>query len=339
MILAQAETVGISAIGYYIPEKRMTCEDIAKLANIPVSMIIEEVGVEKKPIAAENEHPSDMGVKAAQDAIKKAGIKPEEIDLIAYCGAGDYDYRHWSPSAKIQNEIGAKNAVHAFEIRNGCQSGILGIYICQNLLLADPEINCALVICSDKFSHNMIDYSDLEFLDQFRCADGAIAVILKKGEGNNRILGYSAIVQGEYADGQCIQLGGTKFNWKDYNNKSGYLKQLVKTDEIKTGIIFLLNYIKVIQKVLEKSKYTKADIDWLFTNQISVNLSQQIISAMGLKIEQTMLSMREYGHLGAGDPLFGLVKMIEVNQIKPGNLVVLASSGNRVSWGAMTIKF
>ncbi|WP_339394288.1 hypothetical protein [Nostoc sp. UHCC 0870] len=50
----------------------------------------------------------DMGIKAALEAINKAKITASEIDLIAYCAAGDYDYRFWSPAAKIQDAIGAE---------------------------------------------------------------------------------------------------------------------------------------------------------------------------------------------------------------------------------------
>ncbi len=55
----------------------------------------------KKSITAADKDPSDMGIKAAILAINKAQIQPEKIDLIAYCGVGYYDYRFWSPAAKI----------------------------------------------------------------------------------------------------------------------------------------------------------------------------------------------------------------------------------------------
>ena len=93
------ETVGIAAIGYYIPSDVMTGEAIAKLANIPLWVLTEKIGMEEKSIAAAHEQPSDMGIKAAISAINKAQVKPEAIDLIAYCGVGDYDYRFWSPAA------------------------------------------------------------------------------------------------------------------------------------------------------------------------------------------------------------------------------------------------
>ncbi|MDF0589951.1 hypothetical protein [Candidatus Methanocrinis natronophilus] len=51
--------------------------------------------MERKDVAAEDEHPSEMGIRAAKEAVERAGIDPGEIDLIVYCGAGFYDYRIW----------------------------------------------------------------------------------------------------------------------------------------------------------------------------------------------------------------------------------------------------
>ncbi|MHC5614971.1 MAG: hypothetical protein ACYTXA_29330 [Nostoc sp.] len=48
-----------------------------------------------------------------------------------------------SPAAKIQDAIGAENAF-AFEVRNFCNSGNLGIHICRNMLLADNDLSYAL---------------------------------------------------------------------------------------------------------------------------------------------------------------------------------------------------
>lgn len=171
----EKETVGIASLGYYVPSGILTSEEMSQLSNIPVSVFTEKIGMEKKHIAALDEHPSDMGLKAAHNAIEQLGIAPEEINIIAYCGAGHYDYRFWSPSAKIQHKIGAKNAF-AFEVKNFCNGGNLGIHICSNMLLSNPNACYALVVCSDKLS-SIINYSDPNSLSSFILADGAVAAI------------------------------------------------------------------------------------------------------------------------------------------------------------------
>jgi 3-oxoacyl-[acyl-carrier-protein] synthase-3 len=334
------QTVGITSVGYYIPTGILTSQEMAKLANLPEFVFTDKIGIKQKPIADQDEHPSDMGIKAALEAINKAKITASEIDLIAYCAAGDYDYRFWSPAAKIQEAIGAENAF-AFEVRNFCNGGNLGIHICRNMLLADNDLSYAIVVCSDKLSM-LLDYSDVNSLSTFIMADGAAAAILKKGEPSNQILSYHAITNGKFVDSLKVSSGGTKFpvGGTEINNELNYLK-IQDPQQLETILsdIYLENYVKVIHKSLEKSGYLIKDVDFLLTNQVKKSLSKGILESLNLKDDQTFISLPEYGHLGAVDTIFGLAKTLESKKIKPGNLVVLASSAAGFSWAALTVKY
>jgi 3-oxoacyl-[acyl-carrier-protein] synthase-3 len=336
----KAETVGIASVGYYLPSGVLTSEEMAKLSNLPEMVFTEKIGINKKPIAAKDEHPSDMGIKAALKAIDNAEITAKEINLIAYCGAGDYDYRFWSPAAKIQGQIGAENAF-AFEVKNFCNPGNLGIHLCRNMLLADDELSYALIICSDKLSA-LLNYSDLDCLSTFTFADGSAAAILKKGEPSNQILAYHGMTNGKMSDYLMVPLAGTKFplDNTEIDKELSYLKVAnpKELDNILSDI-YLENYQKVIHKSLAKSGYSIDNVYFLFTNQVKKSLLQKIIESLGLNNEQTFTSLSENGHLGAVDTIFCLGKTLESNKIKSGNLVVLASSAAGFSWAALTIKY
>lgn len=336
----KTETVGIASIAYYIPSGILTSEEMAKMSNLPVWVFTDKIGIEKKAIAAEDEHPSEMGIKSALQAINKAGITPEEIGLIAFCGAGDYDYRFWSPAAKIQHEIGAIYAF-AFEVRNFCNGGNLGIHICKNMLLADQNLSYALVVCSDKLSQ-LLNYSDLDALSTFTMADGSVTAVLKKGESSNQILHYQGITNGKMSDFVKIPLAGTKFalSQKEIVTELSYLK-LQSPQELEKSLtsINIENYLTVINQSLHTSGYQINNVDFLLMNQIKKSLSKQLLSALGLTENHTFDSLKEYGHMGACDTLFGLAKSLELKKIKPGNLVVLTSRAVGFSWAALTLKY
>lgn len=339
-INAMEETVGITSIGYYIPPEVVSSEHIANVANLPLSVLTKKIGMKQKHIADKNEHPSEMGFKAAVAAINKANISPEEIDIIAYCGAGHYDYDFWSPSAKIQALLNAHNA-YSFEIKNFCNSGNLGIHICRNLLLADSELSYALVICSDTLSR-LIDPLDNTTPSLLMFGDGAVATILKKAEKTNVILSYHAMTNGTLADEIKLSLGGTKFpitpqNCNDYTQ---YIKveDNQKLDSILANF-YLNNYIQVIQKSLDKSGYSVKDIDFLLTNQIKKSLLDKILDTLKLTAKNTIITLTEYGHMGAVDTLFCLAKALEEGRIKSNNIVVLASSAAGFSWAAIAIQY
>jgi len=327
--------VGIKSIGCYLPDGVMTSRQMARLSAIPAEVFVDKIGILQKPVAGADEHPSEMGIKAAVDALEKAGIAPSEIDLIAYCGAGDYDYRFWSPAAKIQGELGAHRAF-AFEVRNFCNSGNLGIHICRNMLLADASYRYALVICSDKLSH-LLNYSDPACLSTFVMADGAAAVVLEKGGKTNRILAYHGITDGALADFLKIPAGGTRV--PSNADPRSHLLNVENPQELERifSELYLNNYQRVVKASLAKSGYGLGDVHLLLTNQVKKTLAQQILSALGLREEQTLSTLSEFGHLGPMDTLFGLAKSLELGKIAPGHIVVLASSAAGFSWAALTL--
>lgn len=334
------QTVGIAALNYYIPSGRITSAEMSKNSQIPEWVFTEKIGIASKPVAAKDEQPTAMGVKAALGAIEKANIQPQDIDIIAYCGAGDYDYRFWSPAAKIQGLINADNAC-AFEVRNFCNSGNLGLHLCRNMLLADPDLSYALVICSDKLS-SLINYQDPAAVSTFIMADGAVATVLKKGETSNRLLAYHAMTDGKLSDYLKVPLGGTQFPFSGPSSEPElnflHVSNPKQLDTILSDI-YLENYQKVINKALSKSHLLTKDIHFLFTNQVKKSLSHKILDSLALTAEQTYNSLFEYGHLGAVDTMFCLAKTLENERITAGNNVVLASSATGFSWAALVIQF
>lgn len=333
-------SVGISGMGYYIPDGILTSHEMATRSGIPEPVFLEKIGIERKHIAGPDLHPADMGVRAANNAIEDAGIDPGEIDILVYCGLGYYDYRFWSPAAKIQDKIGAKKA-YSFEIRNGCNGGNLGLHTCKELLLGDPEKEYALVVCSEKLSMN-INYGNPGSLSGFSFADGAAAAVLEKNHEHNRLLAYASITDGSLVDHVKIPHGGTRSppnenppDEKDYclcvDNPEGL-------DQIFSHI-YLKNYLYIINEALRKSGYSSGDIDYLFMNQVKKSLTQNIMAGLGLDLSRTMITMKVYGHMGSVDTLFALARAREEMWVRPGNLVVLAGSAIGFTWAGTVLKF
>lgn len=79
-------TVGIVSTGIYLPQQKMTSQDIAVVSNIPEDIIRQKMGIHEKPIPGKHDHTVQMGIWAAQEAIQKANIDPKDIDVVIYMG-------------------------------------------------------------------------------------------------------------------------------------------------------------------------------------------------------------------------------------------------------------
>lgn len=331
--------VGITSIGYYIPERVITSAEIAAISGIPHSILTEKFGIRQKHIAGPDEHPVSMAERAAWSAIEKGRINPEDIDIIVYCGAGYYDYQFWSPSSRLQHILGVPDAF-TIDMKGACNGGNLGIMMCNNLLKADNSNHCALVVCSDKLSP-LMDYENKDTLPFFALGDGAAAAILTRGEPSNVLLAYEGITDGTCGDYVKVPYGGTRITEICGNNVRALCISVDPTKALAdiSPEIFLGNFIKVIKKSVLKSGYEIHDISWLLTNQIKKTRVMDILTQLGLDQNKTRSTMRDFGSIGPADTLFALCLQQDDGLIKPGDLVVLASSGIGFTWGAQVIRF
>ena len=291
---------GVVSAGYFIPDGIITNTQMARESGLPLALLTDKFGIDCKHIAPADEHPTSMGLKAAENALRIGNTDPEEIDLIMYCGSGYYDYQFWSPAASIQHVLGAHNA-YAFDLKNACNGGNLGIRVSTMLLAGDPSKRTALVICSDKLSP-VLDYHNKDNLPFFALADGASAAILRKDEPTNTLLSYAGITDGTLDDYVRVSFGGTKTlsNAGHPHDQRHFSVDPTKALADILPEVFLGNFIEVIRSAVRQSGYEPGQIRWLLTNQIKKTRVLDILHALGLNEDNTRFTMRNYGSIGPG---------------------------------------
>ena len=72
----------IIGVGSYLPEKILTNFDLEKMVDTSDEWITRRVGIKERHISREDEFTSDMAKIAAERALEKSGLNPEDIDLV-----------------------------------------------------------------------------------------------------------------------------------------------------------------------------------------------------------------------------------------------------------------
>lgn len=75
-------TCSITGVGSYVPERVLTNADLTKIVETTDEWITTRTGIKERRIAAANEFTSDLATKAAERAMKMAGVTADQIDLI-----------------------------------------------------------------------------------------------------------------------------------------------------------------------------------------------------------------------------------------------------------------
>lgn len=333
------DNVGIVGTGLYIPQNRMTAEEISEATGIPLDVIINKFGINEKPIPGQEDHTCWMGTQAALDCLKKTGVDPKEIDLVIYIGEEHKEYLLWTSGIKLQYDIGATNA-WAFDMQLRCGTAIAAMKIAKDMMLANKDINTVLIAGGYR-NGDFINYKNPRVSFMYDLAAGGAAILLKKNYNKNLVLEASVITDGSFSEDVAVVGGGTKYPMShEALDKGLYQLDVMKPEEMKQRLNekSMPNFLKVIRDSLAKSGYTQEDIGYLALLHMKRSAHQLILNELGLKDEQSIY-LSNYGHMGQLDQILSTTLALENGKIKDGDIVVWAGAGIGYVWDALTIKW
>ena len=279
----QGNTIaGIVGFGTYAPKNRISSEELARRANVPVERFTRGIGFDYVHVANDDEHPSTMGLAAARDALAEAGLNGEDLDLVIFVSGGDYDYRNWCPSTAIVRELGCHHA-YSFEIRNGCAGGVLACNVAAAMMDRDPSVTNALVVCADTLSR-IVSAEIPECQPLLYFGDGAAAVVLRRDHPRYQLLSFAEHTDGDLGNLLRIDVGGTRRPFtKEFDDwDQAYVRVDGDVFADLMNRVYLKEYVSVINRAVERSGHTLAEMEFIRMNQVKTSLRQHILDTIGM---------------------------------------------------------
>ena len=99
----------ITGVGAFLPKRILTNADLEKMVDTNDAWIVQRTGIRERRIVDENEATSDLAVRAAQQAIERANLLPEDIDFIAV-GTTSPDMIFPTTANIVQHRLGCRRA-------------------------------------------------------------------------------------------------------------------------------------------------------------------------------------------------------------------------------------
>ncbi len=339
-------TVGIVSVGTYSPKKFISSQEIAEISGLPETVIRDKMGIHRKFIGDENEHPNEMGIKAALDCLSKTNISPEEIDVVL-CSTEEWkEYLLWTAGIDLAYQIGAKNA-WAMDMHTRCATTVNAMKLAKDMMIADPEINTILIAGGYKVS-DFINLKNARTSFMWNIGAGGGAMLLRKNWDRNHVLGTHLIADGFMSKHVLIPASGTVQPLTDAAREQGqFLFDLVEPDAMKNRLntVSMDNWLKCVDEALRKSgtkpdgtPFTRADIDFLNILLIKPSGHREMLGHLGLREDQSVY-LSEYGHTGEQDAMFSIVEGLKQGRLKDGDLMVLIAAGIGYIWAAGVVQW
>lgn len=317
----------ISGTGAIVPQKVMKNDQLPKKLMTSHEWIVQRTGIEQRYIANENETTVSMGEQAARMAMKNAGVKVEEIDMIILATSTP---NHTFPASavEIQQKLGMKHGC-AFDMQAVC-SGFIFALATADTYIKSGKAKKIVVIGSETFSR-ILDWEDRTTCVLF--GDGAGAVVVEaqetKGENKKGILTTQLRSDGEHVEKLYVDGGPST------SEKVGKLKMQGK-EVFKHAVAMITD---VVENAFKEIGISANDIDWFIPHQANKRIIEASAKKLDIKQSKIVMTVSQHGNTSAASIPLALHNAVAENKIKENDLILLEAMGGGFTWGAIVIRW
>lgn len=337
--MSENHGIGIASVGVYVPETHLTAAEIAERSGIPEEIVISKLGLVRKPIPGPDDHTNAMGLWAAQDALERAGIDPEEIDVVLCTTEEWKEYPLWTAGIKLAHDLGAHRA-WAMDVQMRCATTMATFKLAKALMVSDPEVKTVLVAGGYR-NGDWVNFQDPSTRFLYGLAAGGGAFLLRKGLGKNLLLESEVKVDGAFSLDVISPAGGTveplsaeavaeRRNFLTCPDPAAMKERL--------DAVSMKNFLGVVDAALEKSGYTRADVGYLNLLHMKPSAHRYILEELGLDEEQSCY-LDHYGHIGQQDQAVSVKLGLESGRLRDGMVMVMVAAGIGYAWSASVVKW
>jgi 3-oxoacyl-[acyl-carrier-protein] synthase-3 len=281
--------------------------------------LVKNTGIEQRYHMSPEQVTSDLAAEAGRQAMARAKVAPEDIDLIIV-STDTPDQPSPATAAVVQFKLGAKRA-GVFDINTACSGFVTALDIGTKYLLADHSLRHILVIGAYGMSR-YIDWTDKNTATLF--ADGAGAVVLSASDKPG-FLGTTLWADGSMWDALGIFAGGTaKPAGGEVRPVVKFVRKLPKTFNIE-------HWPRMLRETSVKAKVPLEAVKLFIFSQLNLRAIEEVMQSIGQPMTKTHWVMNKWGYTGSGCIPMTLDDAVEQGRLAPGDVVAFCASGGGVS--------
>jgi 3-oxoacyl-[acyl-carrier-protein] synthase-3 len=315
-----------------VPPRLLTNADLERLVETTDEWILQRTGIRERHIVDPGVATSDLAAEAAREAIRRAGLTPDDIDFIVV-GTTTPDMMFPSTACLVQTKIGASHA-WGFDLGAACSGFSYALTTAAQMVSAGGSQH-ALVIGADVMS-SIIDYTDRTTCVLF--GDGAGAVVVEASDDDGiGILDFENFVDGSGGDALCMPAGGSlrPASRETVDQRLHYVKQ----DGATVFKFAVRNTEEAARRILDRNGIKPCEIDLFVSHQANRRIILSATERLGIPQEKVVINIERFGNTTAGTIPLALNDAVEQKRLKEGDLLLLASVGAGFTVGTVLMRW
>lgn len=329
------KNANIIATGAYVPEQIIPNSYFNEYFGEDVdSWLRENVHIYERRWCQEHESTADLCEKAAKQALERAGITADKLNLLIIA-TDTPEFISPSTASVVQHRIGATRA-GTFDLNTACAGFVTGLDVASKYILADERYEYIMVIGAYAMS-KYLNKDDKKTVTLF--ADGAGAVILKgvKEDTKRGVLATELISKGEYYDWMGIYAGAahTPTTSEVLEHKDHLLKFVKKFPKELNPDMWTM----MAHNLCDRLSITPSVINHFFMTQINIHAIWETLNRLNLPFERAETVMHHYGYTGSAAIGIALNQRMEKGLIQSGDWGMFIGSGGGLAFAAAAVRF
>ena len=334
----------IDNIEYFVPENRLSNEDLSKInPEWDVEKIVEKTGISNRFIADKNQTATDLAISAADKLLGKRAEVKSSIDYVILCTQSS-DYHLPTSACIIQERLGLSQSVGAIDVNQGCSGFVYSLGLAKGLIETNQATH-VLVITADTYS-KYINVQDKSVRTLF--GDAAACTLIRGSNSDKELITRPIYgTNGKGAQHLIVPDGGSRNPISemssiemrdDSNNVRSSANLFMNGREIFT---FTLTAVpRVFNQILERENVTLDDIDIVVLHQANKFIIDSIQRKLKIPEDKMHRSYGEFGNTVSSTIPIGLKQeLIKSDQTAGSRTALLLGFGVGLSWAGNIVNF
>lgn len=322
-------------MGSYSPSLCVTNDDMAKIVDTSDEWITTRTGIKSRRLV--NGEPTwEMGLKAAEEAVKNSGIDPLDIGLIIDTTITN-DFFTPSVACVIQDKIGASNAA-AYDLNAACSGFVYAVDAAKRYLQTDPDMKYVLVVANETLS-KVTDYTDRSTCVLF--GDGAAAAVIGRSEKL-----FTSFIG---ADGSGAHFLYAKSHKVRHPMRTA--EDHIDSGEFAAGTTYLVQDGKEVykfatkalpmaaRKAAEKIGLDLNTVDWFVPHQANIRIIETAAKNLGVSMDKFIVNIADRGNTSSASIPIALSEAIADGRVKKGDRLCLVGFGAGLTMGCVILEY
>ncbi|GAB3948562.1 ketoacyl-ACP synthase III [Spirosoma harenae] len=328
----------IKGLGFYVPEKVVTNDDLTQYMDTSDAWIQERTGIkQRRYFTYGKDTNASMATAASRMALDRANVDAKEVDLIVYATITP-DYYFPGSAFLMQRELGLEG-VGVIDIRNQCSGFVYALSIADQFI--KTGMYKTILVVGSEIQSTFLNKSNEGRGVAVIFGDGAgAAVVQSTTDPEHRILSTHLHADGRYAEELYVRDPGSSRDGRWITEETltdgNYNVTMNGNAVFKHAVV---RFMEVINESLETNGFKAEDLSLLVPHQANIRISEYVRQQMNLPEEKVFNNIQHYGNTTAASIPIALTEAFEQGKIHPGDLVCLAAFGSGFTWASALIKW